>query len=224
MSGAARAAGSAYFRLCERFPWGSAFTVCFVKGSLSDIFAQKALEKRERIDVVRNVCFAAYGGWYLGWVQHFIYNRTYSYLYGHGTGVTTVAKKLITDHLIHVPLLHLPAYFLWQELLLVPLKRGDAPFPRLEVGVLSDTFSRWYYEVFGLLCEYWKIWTPAHLVTFGLMPEPLRITWIAGVSLIWMVVLSFLTHQTVEAGSLEAAVPSREPPSADGCSKDCSGS
>jgi hypothetical protein len=201
MASRARAFGQAYFRFCSHWPWTSSFAVCYFKGSCADLFTQKVLENKDEIDVTRNVCFASFGGWYCGWFQHFVYNLTYTRLYGAGTSMTVVAKKLATDHFIHVPLVSLFSYYMWQECLLIPLKKkhenGDehTEWPRFEFTLLTDAAKRWRSEALDVMKAYWIVWTPAHIVTFKFAPEPLRITWIATVSGGWLVILSLLTHQ-----------------------------
>eukprot|EP00420_Gonyaulax_spinifera_P014165 CAMPEP_0197916522 /NCGR_PEP_ID=MMETSP1439-20131203/82123_1 /TAXON_ID=66791 /ORGANISM="Gonyaulax spinifera, Strain CCMP409" /LENGTH=225 /DNA_ID=CAMNT_0043538551 /DNA_START=23 /DNA_END=700 /DNA_ORIENTATION=+ len=193
MAGLARALGGRYWELCKRLPLTTAFTVCYFKGSLSDVFAQKCLEGRAQVDVKRTAIYGGFGGWYCGWFQHFLYNIAYSKLFGRGKDWSTVCKKLLVDHFVHVPFFCMPLYFLWQESLLIPLRHGGT-VPRCDVGLLRDAGERWRADIFEIMCAYWKLWTPAHLVTFGLVPEPLRITWVAGVSGIWLVIHSYLTH------------------------------
>mmetsp|Transcript_123434 Transcript_123434/g.224382 ORF Transcript_123434/g.224382 Transcript_123434/m.224382 type:complete len:211 (+) Transcript_123434:49-681(+) len=188
-------AGKAYYELCRGLPWSSAFAVTYFKGSMSDIFAQKFLERRESTDVARNVCFATFSGLYSGFVMHFVCNLAYPRLFGCGTNLATVAKKLSTDHFIHVPFICMPCYYFWQETFFVPLENGSTQIPHWGSAVFSDTFTRWHEQIWGVMWEYWKIWTPAHVVTFKFMPEPLRVTWIAWVSALWLVVLSFLSHR-----------------------------
>ena len=75
-----------YARLCERHPWSSAFIVCFIKGSLSDMFSQRLVEGKnsEQHSWKRTLVFALFGGWYCGWAQHLLYNRLYPALLGAG--------------------------------------------------------------------------------------------------------------------------------------------
>merc|ERR1719471_26947 len=147
MKRAARSVGRGYWELCKRFPWSTAFTVCYVKGSLSDVFAQTYLEDCQKVDVTRTAIYAAFGGWYCGWFQHLVYNITYSKLYGRATNWPTVLKKLFTDHFVHVPLICQPLYFLWQESLLIPLKHGN-PVPRCDAELLRDVRRRWWNDTF----------------------------------------------------------------------------
>ena len=64
---------------------------------------------------------------------------------------------------------------------------------------MTDAFIRWRDEALGITVAFWKVWTPAHIVTFGLMPEPLRITWVASVSFFWLIIKSTMVHRGYEA-------------------------
>jgi len=183
---------------------------------MSDAFAQKVVQGDASLDCKRTLIFSTFSGWYAGWFQHFVYNLAYGRLYGRGSDFATVAKKIASDHFAHVPFICLPSYYLWQESLLVPLRQDGAQFPRLDVGVFHDAFGRWRAEALGVMIAFWKLWTPAHIVTFGFAPEPLRITWVAVVSAVWLVICSVLTHQSFrkgegdEAGRPEASPPGQE--------------
>jgi len=216
MASRAKAFGQAYYRFCSRCPWTSSFAVCYFKGSCADIVAQKVVEGEKEIDMTRNVCFATYGGWYCGWFQHVVYNLTYTRLYGAGTSMLVVAKKNATDQFIHIPFVCLFTYYVWQECFLVPLQKkrhsGDehTKWPRLEVTLLTDAAERWRLEILDVMKPNWALWTPAHIITFKFVPEPLRITWIATVSAVWLVILSFLTHQVFKENDNGSCHPCNE--------------
>ncbi|CAK0897868.1 unnamed protein product [Prorocentrum cordatum] len=42
----------------------------------------------------------------------------------------------------------------------------------------------------GLLQRYWMVWLPAQCVTFGLVPEHLRIAFVAAISFFWLMILT----------------------------------
>ena len=42
----------------------------------------------------------------------------------------------------------------------------------------------------GLLTKYWSLWGPVQCLTFSVIPEHLRIVWIAFVSFFWLIIFS----------------------------------
>ena len=52
-----------------------------------------------------------------------------------------------------------------------------------------------WYEIRhkGLLFKYWSLWMPAQFLTFSVMPEHLRILFIAVVAFFWLIFFSMVT-------------------------------
>ena len=42
---------------------------------------------------------------------------------------------------------------------------------------------------------YWSMWPPVHLLSFTVIPQELRISFVACVSFVWLVYLSNASHQ-----------------------------
>jgi hypothetical protein len=188
-----RAAIKAHAAVCQSNPWSSAFAVCAAKGSASDIFAQKVIEKKATVDWKRTVVFGSFSGFYAGCFQHLVYNRCYPFLFGAQQSLWPVVRKISADHFVHVPLICLPMYFTWQMVFL-PADGGI----RCDGQLLQDVFDRWRLESLTIMIAFWKLWTPAHVITFGFMPDPLRITWVACVSFFWLIMKSVLAHSGYE--------------------------
>ena len=62
----------AYAAASRAAPFSVAFATCALKGSASDTIAQLQVEKKERMDLRRNLAFAVFSGAYLGIGQHFV--------------------------------------------------------------------------------------------------------------------------------------------------------
>lgn len=54
----------------------------------------------------------------------------------------------------------------------------------------------------------WAVWTPVQLVTFALVPPQFRVAWISFVSIMWLALLSHLSHHKAE---LEEGVEHNDP-------------
>ena len=191
-------------------PYLAAFLTCGVKASAADFVAQRSAqgsadshrsddqhgvfttitsntkESVEKIDIARNTAFILYGGLYQGITQEFIFNHVYPLLFGFGTDITTVATKVVFDMVVLSPFVCLPAAYLMKGLIFQEL--------------LMDSLRHYYDDVMerGLILKYWMVWAPVQCLTFSIIPEHLRITFIALVSFFWLILLSAISAESDE--------------------------
>lgn len=164
-------------------PYAAAFATCAIKASSSDAIAQRAVERIDKFGWRRNISFIVYGGLYQGMAQYFIFNQLYPKIFGDGTDVITVAEKVLFDQLVLTPFLCLPVAYL--------VKAAAFSFsPKEGISRYADDCKN-----NNLLWKYWLIWTPTQCVTFSIVPEHLRIPFIAAVSFIWLIILSSITSK-----------------------------
>lgn len=178
---------TAYRAASVSAPLTTAFATCFVKGSASDAIAQTQVERHERFDWRRNVAFALFSGGYLGIGQHYVYNVAFTRLLGRGTDLATGLKKVVADSAVHVPMIYLPLYYPYKAMVL-----GD--------GSALDGLQRYRHDAYDVLTTYWSAWPAVHLCSFTVMPQELRISFVAGVSFVWLVYLSYASHREKEDG------------------------
>jgi len=163
-------------------PVQAAAVTCGVKASLSDRISQRNIEAEHAFCWSRNGAFILYGSLYQGVAQHFIFNEIYPAVFGAGTDVVTVAEKVLFDQLVLTPLLCLPvAYLVKAAVFQRPLKEGLNHY-------ISDAKK-------DLLWKYWLLWTPVQCLTFTVVPEHLRIPFIALVSFFWLIILSNISSR-----------------------------
>ena len=80
---------------------------------------------------------------------------------------------------------------------------------------LAEAFTRYKDDVFmnGLLAKYWSLWVPVQFLTFGVIPQHLRIAFIAIVSFFWLVIFSSIAakgqKEKEESCSLEDGLSCR---------------
>ena len=173
------------YRIASRsFPLATAFATCFVKGSASDAIAQKQVEGAEKLDWKRNFAFAFFSGAWLGCGQHFTYNVAFTRIFGTGTDVVTAMKKVIADSTVHVPMVYLPLYYMFKG---VVLEEDD--------GTASAGLMRYRADAYNVLTTYWSAWPLVHFTSFTILPVELRIVFVAGVSFVWLVYLSYASHK-----------------------------
>jgi len=164
-------------------PWTSAFVTCTVKGSIADALAQIVMEEKAvtDIDVYRNGLFAFYGGWYCGLAQHFIYNIVYTRLFGSSTGILNALRKIAFDSVVHVPFVVFPVFYAYKGYF----------YDRIG---LEGGLRKYKDEAKDMILNYYKVWIPANLAVFTVVPVRFRIGFIATTSLGWLTLSSFLTH------------------------------
>jgi protein Mpv17 len=173
-------------------PLTSAFLTCGVKASAADVVAQKTQAAKDRANYEdvspfqkkRNFAFLMYGGLYQGIAQEIIFNELFPILFGQGTDVLTVASKVLFDSFIVTPLVCLPVAYVVKSVIFQ--------------YSLKEAFDRYITDITknGLLFKYWSIWGPVQCLTFGVVPQHLRIAFIAVVSFFWLIIFSSLTAKS----------------------------
>jgi len=172
----------AYAAASRAAPLSVAFTTCVAKGAASDSIAQLQFEKKPRLDVRRTLAFALFSGAYLGLGQHFVYNVLFTRLFGSSTGARTALKKVLADALVHVPCVYLPLYYPFET---VALGKGS----------VRDGLARYAEDAPSVLMTYWCTWPAVHALNFSVVPQELRIAFVASVSFFWLIYLSYASHK-----------------------------
>ena len=176
-------------------PYIAAFLTCGFKAACSDAIAQRSEGAPAGMSWRRNLAFLLYGGGYQGCFQYLIFNRLFPIIFGEGTDVWTVAAKVITDQLVLTPFLCLPCAYLVKAIIFgKPLAEGLRLY-------MADARR-------DLLWKYWLIWTPTQCLTFSIVPDYLRITFIAFVSFFWLIILSSIANRQEVAATAAVAVAS----------------
>ena len=134
-------------------------------------------------DASRNLAYIIYGGMYTGIAQHFIYNEIFPQIFGHDPTTLTIISEVIANALIVGPLIGMPVAYLTKALVLHH-QSSDNP--------ISEGLKRYAEDVQlkGLLFKYWALWCPVQTLTFSVVPEHLRVAFMAAVSFFWFVILS----------------------------------
>lgn len=181
------------------YPLLSAVTTCSVKGCLADYIAQrrnsaeeagsdndesssaKAKSNKPKFSFRRNAAYILYGGGILGVFCDVMYNFVYPFLFGGMGGIINLVAVVVFDNMITAPLLWLPPVYFVKAILY-----GES---------LKSGIQKYWNDVKqnGLLTQYWKIWFPAQIVNFSLVPAHLRIAFMAGISFFWIILLSCIS-------------------------------
>jgi len=166
-------------------PLTVAFVTCWLKGTVSDLVTQTLVEGKDRVDLKRNFAFAAFSGAYLGCGQHYVFNVVMTHLFGEGCDWKTALKKTAAEVFCHEPLVVLPLYYVFEDTVLG--------------GGVIHGLKRYSTEWLDCMKPYVSIWTFFHLFNFSITPPELRIGLVACVSFVWLIILSYVSHQAYEA-------------------------
>ena len=184
-------------------PYEAAFFTCGIKASAADFLAQtrelKASSSQEdksddQIEFERNLAFILYGGLYQGIAQYYIYNILFPLWFGQGNDLTSVMIKVAFDMSVISPFLCLPIAYLTKATIY-----GQS---------WKEGLTKYKYDLMekNLLGKYCTIWVPAQFCTFGVIPEHLRIPFIAVISFFWLIILSTVSSAEVEDEVEESSV------------------
>ena len=98
--------------------------------------------------------------------------------------------KTFIDQALHHPFFYFPCFYLMKGY--------------MEGRPLASTYDKYRAELWENCKALWKIWVPAQLVNFAVVPRHLRIPYVAGISFAWTVVISCMR------GALEKVTPTTE--------------
>ena len=111
-----------------------------------------------------------------------LYNRIFPRIFG-----DRVLLTLAFNQLVLTPVLTLPVAYLVKGIVFgYSLRRALDEY-------WTDVTQK------GLLWSFWKLWTPANYLLFGVVPPQWRITFNASVSFVWTVILSRIANSQRES-------------------------
>ena len=217
----------------QNFPVQSAVLTCGVKASVADTIAQvkpqmeentcktprtehesqtllqqiksfiteTTAKKTNRIDWEgrRNLAYVLYGGIFVGLMSHIEYSLVFPFLFGTEKTATITTEKVFFDNLIAAPIMWLPpAYFI--KAWIYGSDDGSSK------GILAEGVEKYLVDVKdnNLLWKYWAIWFPAQSVSFSVVPDHLRVAFMASISFFWFILFSTVSSQGDAKGASSA--------------------
>ena len=199
------------------FPLQAAVLTCGVKASVADGIAQtrtlladntnnddsstrrsKALQLMDDLELRRNIAYIIYGGIFIGAMCHYEYDVIFPILFGTQHSLLTSLQEVLFDNFVSAPLMWLPPAYL--------IKAVVYDYS------LQEGLQKYVHDVKenGLLLKYWTIWVPAQSVSFTVVPDHLRVVFMASVSFFW-----FILFSTVSSSSESSSGSSNESAAAD---------
>jgi len=171
---------SRYRVVARAYPLRTSFTLCFATGCLANLFVQSAVEHCQKLDWRRVFAVALFSGAFTGCAYHGIFNIAFPFIFGSSKALPTVFSQVVVDAAIVFPFAYMPSFELSNAL--------------IRTGSISGVFSRWLDNVGSAVNEYMKIWPVATICIFTVVPVELRVLFLAGVSFVWLVILSLLSR------------------------------
>mmetsp|Transcript_21647 Transcript_21647/g.51134 ORF Transcript_21647/g.51134 Transcript_21647/m.51134 type:complete len:434 (-) Transcript_21647:115-1416(-) len=197
------------------YPLQSAILTCGFKASIADSIAQfkdrmKGLvESHEQDDddendhwweARRNTAYVIYGGLFVGLMCHMEYNVLFPAMFGTENTPTTFISKVLFDNFISAPFMWLPPAYLIKAV--------------LYDYSLGEGLEKYWRDIRdeGLLQKYWTIWVPAQTVSFSVVPDHLRVAFMASISFFWFILFSSVSSNgdkadTTSADNIDAVSP-----------------
>mmetsp|Transcript_87810 Transcript_87810/g.196273 ORF Transcript_87810/g.196273 Transcript_87810/m.196273 type:complete len:205 (-) Transcript_87810:173-787(-) len=165
----------------KEHPLAAAVLLCGVKTCAADVFVQKVLERHD-VDWRRNFVFTAFGLGYLGGFQYFLYARWFPRWFP-GKGMGSTLKCVAFDQTINTGVWYYPLFYVVQD---------GVMNSRMDAKTLQDGSARYCRNITQDMTNCWKLWVPAQLLNFSIVPLHWRAPFCAGVSLFWTCILSFM--------------------------------
>lgn len=178
-------------------PLASAFVTCGLKASVADVIAQRREYNADlgeqsnsndpkgrtlgSLSLPRNLAFLLYGGLYLGIGQHYLYNHLYPIWFGPSRSFKVLTTKVFFDLCCVSTALTLPLPYLTKAIV-----SRKCPTQGLK-DYVHDCIHK------GLWAKNFVIWTPIQFLAFGVVPEHLRVMFIAAFSFFWLIIFSSIS-------------------------------
>ena len=139
----------------------------------------------------RNLAYILYGGIFIGAACHYEYDVLFPILFGSQHTVATSIKEVLFDNFVTAPLAWLPPAYIIKALLYnYPVREGMNKY-------VTDIMEH------GLLKKYWTIWVPAQSISFTVVPDHLRVVFMASVSFFWFILFSTVSSSSTTSSKSE---------------------
>lgn len=178
-SSAKEIVGNAYRAMAER-PLATTVLLTGAKTCMADLAVQKCWEGKKDIDWRRSFAFTAFGMGYLGGFQFYLWGKCFPRWFP-GKGLRTTVTTVIFDQIVNTAMMYLPLFYIMQD----GVAKG-----RFDRNTPINGATRYSKNALSDLTAAWKFWIPAQMLTFSVVPIPMRAGFAAVLSIAWTCVLS----------------------------------
>lgn len=168
--------------IASRHPLKFGFGTAVTKAVSADIVAQKLIEGKEELDFKRTGLFFCFGAFYSGIICNALYSRIYPFLFQSRFHKLNAFASAVSDNFINTPFILFPTLYAMKEIFFVG-------------GTLQTAYKKYKAEIWEACLTGWKIWIPAHCVTFGVVPTHLRLPYVSCVSFFFFTIISLQQNQ-----------------------------
>ena len=159
----------------------------------------------------RNLAYILYGGIFIGLMSYIEYSQIFPFVFGTEKTVITTIEKVFFDNLLFAPLVWLPpAYFIKACLYYNnddATKDGETSSnsntnsntkTNMITSIVHEGITKYSTDVRenDLLYKYWLIWFPAQSISFSVVPDHLRVAFMASISFFWFILFSSVQSNT----------------------------
>jgi len=198
----------------SRHPFAFGVAVACAKTAVADLFVQNYVEKIDKINKRRCLLFALWGFIWLGGVQYFLFVKCYSRWFprveefarksigeklADTNGQLNVVKQVLFDALVHMPWFYLPAFYTLKSIL-------ETEGATTVNDYLQEAKVNWCENLSNDLKVCWQWWTPAVVASFSICPLWMRIPFLAGYSLFFTMLWSFLHGEAIKQDFIDGQV------------------
>ena len=153
----------------------------FTGFTAGDLLAQKAVEKKDEIDIMRTARMATFGLLWHGPSGHYFYGFLDKVL--PGTAMTTVFTKVGIDQAIWNPIF---GVVFFSYLGFAEGKKPDEIVEKIKADLPTAVVGSWSY------------WIPAHIVNFRFIPGEQRLLYINAMQIMYNIFLSFIGNKEIK--------------------------
>jgi len=151
-----------------------------------DFLVQKYLDNKIEIDWKRTQVFFLFGSLYVGGFQYVLFSKFIPRIWPMNGSLRNILSASAFDNFVHIPFLYLPLFYTIREAVNT-YSEGTGPKSWAQGALSKYGQNFWPDNMVG-----WKLYIPAHFVTFGLLPVHLRVPWVCSVGCIYICTISFL--------------------------------
>jgi len=184
----------------KRRPYATNIIVATVKTSLADMLVQ-GMEGHNEIDWSRNAVFTAFGCFYLGAVQWFVYvtlfsracpnairfaNMPWAEKVKFRAGQIDLVKQTFLDNFVHYTFLYFPVFYTFKEF--IQGKKADGS-TRSPIEIVQSAIAKYKKNFVADNKAIWALWIPMDLIIYAI-PIWMRLPVNHLVSLAWTMILS----------------------------------
>lgn len=183
----------------KRRPYATNIIVATVKTAAADAVIQNA-EGKEKFDWNRLGVFTAFGCFYLGAVQWFIYVTVFSKLCPNAirfanapwaeklkdrAGQIDLMKQVALDNFIHYTFVYFPVFYTFKELI-----QGDKD-TGISFGMVQNAMKKYWNNIVTDNLAIWALWVPGDILVYA-CPIWMRLPLNHSISFVWTMILSFM--------------------------------